>query len=359
MNDATSYIYINGVQTASGSIHAPDAVNRDYNYIGKSNWDDNPIPKMKVDEFRIWSVARTVDEIRSTMYKELSGGETGLQVYYKMSNGENTTVSDNKTSGTTHATLVNGPLWKASGCFANPTQAIDFDGGEYIQATLATAIGSPFTEEVWIYPTDASLDYRGVVGYHNAEPKDRVPSIYQRGYNVHFGFGDGTDWNSGLTTSNPLTLNKWNHIATTFDGTNYRVYVNGKEELNITSAAGKIPVNNTNFRIGIVDNNFLGKVDEVRIWSVARSAEDIRENMMHPLRGDEANLKAYYRFEEREGTTVFDLTSNAQNGTMVSMEPATDRVASTAFNTWIGAESDSWSTAANWGRGFFRLLRRM
>lgn len=351
LNGTTAYIYINGVQTASGTMYTPPNISRTTNYIAKSNWSD-AYANMKVDEFRIWSTARTQTQILESMFKELIGNETGLQLYYKMSDGSGTSVTDNKTGGTTNGNLVNGPVWKASGCFANPTQAIDFDGAEYISATLNTAIGSSFTQEVWIYPTDATVTYRGIIGYHPDAAISRTPSIYQYGQNVHWGFGDGTPvvgWYSDLTTNNPLVMNSWNHIATTFDGTNYRLYVNGKEEMNYTGAAGKIPVNTTAFRIGIVDNYFLGKVDEVRIWSVARSAQEIRDNMMRPLRGDETNLKAYYRFEEREGTTVYDLISNAQHGTMTSMEPATDRVTSYAYNTWIGSESSAWTTAANWG----------
>lgn len=352
LNAGTAYMYLNGVQVATGPIHAPNNVTRVNNYIGKSNWGtENPNPKMKIDEFRIWSVARSIEEIRATMFKELAGSETGLQVYYKMSNGSGTTLTDNKTSGTTHATLVNDPIWKTSGCFANPTHAIDFDNAEHIEATLTTAIGNRFTQEVWIYPTDGTADYRGIIGYHPGAGINRTPCIFQHGLNVHWGFGDGTTWYNDETTNNPLTINRWNHIKTTFDGTNYRLYVNGKEERNYTGAAGKTPINTTAFRIGVLDNHYLGKVDEVRIWSDVRTPQEIRENMMRPLRGDEENLKACYRFDEGEGTTVYDLTSNAQNGTMVSMEPATDRVTSTAFNTWIGSESSSWATGANWGLG--------
>lgn len=353
LDNGTAYMYFNGVQVATGPIHELNTVVRANNYIGKSNWPilENPIPKMKIDEFRIWKTARSIGEIRGNMFKELSGSEDSLLVYYKMSNGSGITVTDNKTSGTTHGSLINGPLWKASGCFANPTHAIDLDGSENIEATFTTAIGNRFTQEVWIYPTDGSANYTGIIGYHPGAGINRTPCIFQHGLNVHWGFGDGTDWWNDETTNNPLTINSWNHIATTFDGTNYRLFVSGKEERNYTGAAGKTPKSSTTFKIGLLDFYFIGKVDEVRIWSDVRTPQEIRENMMRPLRGDEDNLKAYYRFDEREGTTVYDLVSSSQNGTMINMEPATDRVASTAFNTWIGAESTNWDNGANWSLG--------
>lgn len=346
-------MYMNGLLIGEVATSGLRAISRSSNFIGKSNWSGDGSANMKIDEFRFWKTGRTAEEIKRYMYKELTGSEDSLLVYYKMSNGSGTTVSDNKTGGTTDGTLVSGSVWKASGCFANPTQALEFDGTQYVSATLNSTISSPFTQEVWIYPTNATVAYRGIIGYHPGTPALRPPSIYQYGQNVHWGFGDGTlnGWYSGLTTSNPLTINRWNHIATTFDGTNYRLYVNGKEEMNYTGASGKTPVTETNFRIGIVDNYFVGKVDEVRIWSAVRTPQEIRDNMMRPLRGDETNLKAYYRFEEREGNTVYELVSASQNGTMNGMNPATDRVTSSAWNTWIGSESTAWTNTANWSLG--------
>ncbi len=96
---------------------------------------------------------------------------------------------------------------------------------------------------------------------------------------------------------------------------------------------------------------FPGQIDEVRVWSVARTAEQIREDMCKTLTGNEAGLSAYYRLDQIDGLTTYDLTSNANNGTLTNMDPSTDWVSSDAFDTWIGAESSLWSDAANWSKG--------
>jgi hypothetical protein len=60
------------------------------------------------------------------------------------------------------------------------------------------------------------------------------------------------------------------------------------------------------------------QLDEVRCWDEARTQAEIRENMYRPLRGDEANLRAYYRLDELTGTTAYDLTPNQAHGTLIN-----------------------------------------
>jgi hypothetical protein len=95
----------------------------------------------------------------------------------------------------------------------------------------------------------------------------------------------------------------------------------------------------------------VGKIDELRIWNVVRTESQIRESMMCDLAGNETGLQAYYRMDYSDGTTLYDITSNGRNGTLTNMDPASDWVSSSAFNTWIGSESNTWSTATNWSQG--------
>ena len=70
-----------------------------------------------MDEVRLWDVVRTQDQIKSTMFKELAGTETGLKAYYKMSNGSGTSLTDNQSNVTANTGTINGATWEASGCF--------------------------------------------------------------------------------------------------------------------------------------------------------------------------------------------------------------------------------------------------
>ncbi|MGE5401367.1 MAG: LamG-like jellyroll fold domain-containing protein [Ignavibacteriales bacterium] len=79
----------------------------------------------KLDEIRIWNVARSASEISANMNTELDGNESGLIAYYKMSNGSGTLLTDNSINGN-QGTLVNGPVW-ISGEVSLPVELTFFD----------------------------------------------------------------------------------------------------------------------------------------------------------------------------------------------------------------------------------------
>jgi hypothetical protein len=56
-----------------------------------------------------------------------------------------------------------------------------------------------------------------------------------------------------------------------------------------------------------------GKIDELRVWSVFRTAADIQANMRVMLKGNEPGLVAYYKFDEGTGTTIADATGDPTN----------------------------------------------
>ncbi len=89
------------------------------------NWSFNG----QVDELRIYNIALTENNIRSTLFTELNGNEAGLRAYYKMSNGSGSVLTDdsvNSFDGTLMEETVfvpsNGtlPLWMASTAFDKP-----------------------------------------------------------------------------------------------------------------------------------------------------------------------------------------------------------------------------------------------
>ena len=89
----------------------------------------------------------------------------------------------------------------------------------------------------------------------------------------------------------PIADGVWYHAAATYDGTTWRLYLNGVLEAqvvvgnftphfnSIQHAALATALNSTGGAAGA----FLGALDEVRIWNVARSATDIQSTMAEPL----------------------------------------------------------------------------
>jgi uncharacterized protein (TIGR03382 family) len=84
-------------------------------------------------------------------------------------------------------------------------------------------------------------------------------------------------------------------------------------------------------------NGFVGWLDEVRIWSVARGVADLVANANQPLVGDEAGLRGLWRLDEGVGLELFDATASHLDGAVTLVTP--DSVQPAAFTA-----SDAWST---------------
>lgn len=95
--------------------------------------------------------------------------------------------------------------------------------------------------------------------------------------------------------------NTWYHVAGTYDGSFIRYFVNGCLIIE-QPASGTIIQNNVITAIGNQSTGeaeqFFGEIDELRIWSVARTAAQLTANMFDlPNPTTQANLSAYYKFD--------------------------------------------------------------
>ncbi|MCA5005323.1 DUF1735 and LamG domain-containing protein [Sphingobacterium bovistauri] len=131
-------------------------------------------------------------------------------------------------------------------------------------------------------------------------------------------FGDaGVDGNIlngyGSRVTTPFAERKWYHLALVVTPTSRKVYINGV--LNSTSNGGGAL---NEFFIGRSYNDnrgFWGRVAEVRLWSVERSAKDISDGMMG-VGGGSSGLYAYWKMNEVNGMTIPDASSNGRVLTM-------------------------------------------
>ena len=129
------------------------------------------------------------------------------------------------------------------------------------------------------------------------------------------GYGGPTHFIQAINPSK-LSLNRWYHIAGTYDGKRIKYYVNGC--LVIDSAfTGNLC--QSNFLTAIGNKNacmcepFAGKIDEVRIWNVARSQQEIAENMLTlPNPASQPGLLAYYEFNGDYANSTGNTTWNGK-----------------------------------------------
>jgi gliding motility-associated-like protein len=99
-----------------------------------------------------------------------------------------------------------------------------------------------------------------------------------------------------------IDLNKTYHYAMTYDGTTLKFYRNGFL-MSQVACTGNLVQNNLLTGIGVlsaqtINENFIGYINEVRIWNVARTQAQIRTYMYTPLPNPttQTGLQAYYTF---------------------------------------------------------------
>ncbi len=119
-------------------------------------------------------------------------------------------------------------------------------------------------------------------------------------------------------TGFPLVNGQCYHLAFTYDGTKLDYYVNGCLASS-TPHTGNLITNNLQTAIGDQSNclceSWLGYIDEVRIWNVARTQAQIQANMTDlPNPTTQPGLLAYYKFD---GNFLNAQGNAAWNGTPV------------------------------------------
>ena len=123
----------------------------------------------------------------------------------------------------------------------------------------------------------------------------------------------------------PICDGIWYHAAASYDGTTWRIYLNGNLEAqvvvgaftprsdSIQHAALGTALNST----GNAGGAFFGALDEVRLWNVARSAIDIQASMTSAL-PSAPGLIGRWGLDEGTGTTTADSSGAGNNGTLLN-----------------------------------------
>jgi hypothetical protein len=347
-NNGAVKLFVNGTQVASSTFSFTSiptttsnvlCFGEDY-LLGAAEYLNG-----KLDEIRVWNVARTATELNDNKDNCFSGTEVGLLAYYNCENATGSLVVTDLVNGNNGLMLnMDASDWVTSGSTcgnqvlnsSTPVgSALDFDGtNDLVSTNFKLPATSTFSIETWAYPRSANYD-RLISNYSSAVNGSIIIDTYHgtdNGRGIRFNiYGTGNVLFS-IGAANALTLNAWNHIAATFSNGVMTIYVNGFEVVNGTAPFTSIPQITSSFVFGedkvIGTAEYLnGKLDEIRFWNKSLSQSEIMADMNNCLTGTEANLLAYYNFEDGAGTTVSDITPNQINGTMQNMDPATDWVA--------------------------------
>ncbi|NEO36831.1 MAG: hypothetical protein F6J90_11140 [Moorea sp. SIOASIH] len=247
-------------------------------------------------------------------------------IYYTSPNPEYQNAVFQRRSGVdsfTNEELV--PILSAQGAAES---ALSFDGtDDYVDLGNPSELqitGSQ-TIEMWVKPLSLAnrqslfcKAYNGE-GAITLEVDGKLSYYYGTGGNNPSEANINHDTFQGILSSFGLLRDEWSHIAIVrnFESRTLTWYIDGAfagEEI-ITHSAATAGNENVFLAKGYADN-FNGCIDEVRIWNRARSGYEINEDRHHRLVGREPGLVGYWRFDENTGTTVYDQTDSANNGTI-------------------------------------------
>jgi hypothetical protein len=111
----------------------------------------------------------------------------------------------------------------------------------------------------------------------------------------------------------PVPVGIWTHVAVTFNGSSAIFYINGVAGSPVSGAA-TLGSSSGEMRIGRGNNDpGTGKIEEVRLWSVVRTAAEISTNMCNKwIPNNATGLKAKWHFD----STLVD-SVNGWNGTIM------------------------------------------
>ena len=176
---------------------------------------------------------------------------------------------------------------------------------------------SAFTFEMWLKPTNACAGIYCTIMVKEEEFAFAVVNgNYQFALN---GSSGGWVWQD---TTIKAQINSWQHFAMTHAAglNSVSMFLNG--QLVYTGPAGQLGTLNfnsatTSFQIGARVGNhnslsqagvqsFIGSIDEVKLWQTVRTQAQVQSDMHTYGPTNDANLKAYYDFNDISGSTILN-----------------------------------------------------
>jgi hypothetical protein len=190
-----------------------------------------------------------------------------------------TTVADK--SGKVNTGTVSGATRTTAGRFGG---ALSFDGvNDYVSvpdsASLDLAKG--MTIEAWVYPTSLNA-WRTAIFKENRAAGHQSYSLYASTGSAKPAaeVATGSAYTT-LTGSQTIAANAWTHIAATYDGATLRTYKNGVL-IGSKALTGSLVNTSDPLKFGgnaVWSEWFQGRIDEVRVYSSARSAAQVTSDM--------------------------------------------------------------------------------
>lgn len=203
--------------------------------------------------------------------------------------------------------------------------ALDLNGSSQYAWAADTGAGGLFdisgaiTMEAWVYPTQSTAGVQySVICKSESYQLFHIDGVWK------YSLWGTSSWLNGVSTTIPVELNEWHHIALTraasssvanfyYDGV--LVKSDGGTQ---TVGTGNIADNSFPFGIGgmiyggpTLQYGFKGKIDHVAIFDTARDSATVLSDMHSYISTSTSGLRLYYDMNEGSGSTLYNRTSGA------------------------------------------------
>ena len=213
----------------------------------------------------------------------------------------------------------------SSNLFAQFGGALHFDGaGDKVNVTNT---GNVFdfttgTVEAWVKP-GASSNNQSIFAMRSAGNVRWSLHLNQSAGSI--GIYNGS--NGDMINVGTITANTWRHVAVVFKSSTIEIYLNGELKVthNYTLSPSRTGLAFTigNNDTGYQQEDFLGEIDEMRVWNTAKTQSNIQANMYNEIPTTATGLMANYHFNQGVAggsnsgeTTLIDASGNNYTGTL-------------------------------------------
>jgi len=220
----------------------------------------------------------------------------GLVAYYPF-NGNANDESGNANHGT-----INGGATFTEDRFGNTNSALNFDGtDDYVELPNETSFDLTELTIVAVFKVPDYLRRNYMIGkgpyFGNFNLMINGPQDANTGRAGYAHQIQSGNWSSKVT-NDPIPQNQFLHVAVTLDATTFRSYLNGQPEWTALSPTPPV-LNDENVVIGafgylgVINEFFLGVIDDIRIYNRVLSETEIEELYMQEIGGLRNDMGAY------------------------------------------------------------------
>ena len=136
-------------------------------------------------------------------------------------------------------------------------------------------------------------------------------------FDIQFG-----ESNAKVIGTHSLLNDTWVHILCTLDSTHLRLFIDGVLDSELDYSFTPFSLDSPEILIGTASKDpasllFYGYIDDIQLWQIQITANDIMNVMMHRLQGSESGLIGYWHFKSGQATDYcMNHDQHTNNGTI-------------------------------------------